>query len=172
MTAAIRLHCALHQKMWDGYSATCRQVCGIGKLLAQKLEASGMGSIKQFMNADPRHIERITGKLYPWCAAFWRHFLSHSGMGVLLCRVQGGHKARRCQKAVARQLRLDHRSLGCVPMHSICCRTTFRSARPLHQLHQQVCRSRRGSKGEGHVAPLIIKAWTILLLVCGWKYSR
>lgn len=63
IAAAIRLHRALVQKMWDTHPITCRQLHGIGKLLGEKLHDAGLGEIVQLAAADPRDVERITNKV-------------------------------------------------------------------------------------------------------------
>lgn len=63
IAASIRLHRALVQKMWDAFPATCRQLPGIGKLLGEKLLEAGFGDIASMVDADPRHIEKVTNKV-------------------------------------------------------------------------------------------------------------
>eukprot|EP00892_Ulva_mutabilis_P002995 jgi/Ulvmu1/12697/UM095_0001.1 len=66
IAASIRLHRALVQRMWDTYPITCRQIPGIGKLLGEKLLAGGLGDIAVLSTANPRDVEKITNKVYPW----------------------------------------------------------------------------------------------------------
>lgn len=42
------------------------QVPGVGNVLVQRLAAAGIRSIQEFMAADPRQLELVTTKLYPW----------------------------------------------------------------------------------------------------------
>lgn len=42
------------------------QVPGVGNVLAQRLATAGIRSIQEFLAADPRQLELVTTKLYPW----------------------------------------------------------------------------------------------------------
>ena len=39
---------------------------GVGNVLVQRLVAAGIRSIQEFLAADPRQLELVTTKLYPW----------------------------------------------------------------------------------------------------------
>jgi hypothetical protein len=41
-------------------------VPGVGNVLVQRLAAAGIRSIAEFVAADPRQLELVTTKLYPW----------------------------------------------------------------------------------------------------------
>jgi ATP-dependent DNA helicase HFM1/MER3 len=43
-----------------------RQLPGIGRLLAQRLKAAGAGTLRQLAVLDPRRIETITQRNYPF----------------------------------------------------------------------------------------------------------
>jgi len=43
-------------------------VPGIGKLLSERLHAAGLGSLRQLAAADPRRIEAVTQRHYPFGA--------------------------------------------------------------------------------------------------------
>ena len=45
-----------------------RQLPGIGRLLAQRLQAAGAGTLRQLAVLDPRRIETITQRNYPFGA--------------------------------------------------------------------------------------------------------
>ena len=44
----------------------CRQLKGVGKKISASLAAEGLGSFDALEMADPRRIERISGKPYPF----------------------------------------------------------------------------------------------------------
>jgi hypothetical protein len=52
--------------MWDAHPEQCRQLAGVGKLIGDKLLAAGLGSLLSLLAADPRMIERVAHKAYPW----------------------------------------------------------------------------------------------------------
>jgi ATP-dependent DNA helicase HFM1/MER3 len=47
----------------------CRQLPNVGRQLAERLATAGMGSLKQLAKADPRRIEAVTQRNYPFGAS-------------------------------------------------------------------------------------------------------
>ena len=52
--------------MWDDTSRVSRQVPGIGSLLAERLAAAGIDQLRKLQEADPRRIETVTQRHYPF----------------------------------------------------------------------------------------------------------
>ena len=52
--------------MWEGTDRQCRQLPGVGKLLSEKLAAAGMQTLEALELADPRRIEMVTQRNYPF----------------------------------------------------------------------------------------------------------
>ena len=48
------------------YAAALGQVPGIGKLLSERLHGAGLGSLRQLAAADPRRIEAVTQRHFPF----------------------------------------------------------------------------------------------------------
>ena len=65
---ALLLHKALRQHMWSGSALYCRQLPGIGKLLAERLAAAQCCSLHALAALDARRIEAITQRNYPFGA--------------------------------------------------------------------------------------------------------
>ncbi len=65
---ACLLQKCLKQRMWDNSSQQCRQLPGIGKLLSERLVAAGLGKLRDLEAADPRLIEYLTQRKYPFGA--------------------------------------------------------------------------------------------------------
>lgn len=63
---ALTLDKAMRQKMWPGSLEECRQLPNIGKQLGSRLAASNMGSLRALFAADPRKIEAVTQRNYPF----------------------------------------------------------------------------------------------------------
>ncbi len=63
---ALLLHKALRQRLWSGSALCCRQLPGIGKLLAERLAAAQCGSLHALAALDARRIEAITQRNYPF----------------------------------------------------------------------------------------------------------
>ncbi|KXZ47537.1 hypothetical protein GPECTOR_34g696 [Gonium pectorale] len=57
---------SLKQRMWDDSPQAARQLPDIGRLLAQRLAVAGLGALRQLAAADPRRIEAVTQKAYPF----------------------------------------------------------------------------------------------------------
>lgn len=52
--------------MWDNSRLLTRQLPGIGNLLADRLAAAGIDHLLKLEGADPRRIETITQRHYPF----------------------------------------------------------------------------------------------------------
>ncbi|XP_047315247.1 DExH-box ATP-dependent RNA helicase DExH17 isoform X2 [Impatiens glandulifera] len=57
---------SLHQKLWDGCPFLLKQLPGIGMVTAKALISMGVNSFKTLTEADPRKIEIVTGRKYPF----------------------------------------------------------------------------------------------------------
>ncbi|KAI3467038.1 hypothetical protein Pfo_023701, partial [Paulownia fortunei] len=56
----------LHQKLWDDSSYLLKQLPGIGMVTAKALHSMGVTSFETLSEADPRKIELVTGRKYPF----------------------------------------------------------------------------------------------------------
>ncbi|KZV32939.1 hypothetical protein F511_01450 [Dorcoceras hygrometricum] len=56
----------LHQKLWDDSQYLLKQLPGIGMVTAKALLSMGIRSFEALSEADPRKIELITGRKYPY----------------------------------------------------------------------------------------------------------
>ena len=63
---ALLLHKAMRARMWDNSRLLTRQLPGIGNLLADRLAAAGIDHLLKLEGADPRRIETITQRHYPF----------------------------------------------------------------------------------------------------------
>lgn len=63
---ALLLHKCLKQRMWDSSGVEVRQLPGIGRLLGDRLAGAGLGKLRQLEAADPRRIEAITQRHFPF----------------------------------------------------------------------------------------------------------
>lgn len=52
--------------MWDDSRHVTRQILGIGNLLAERLAAAGIDHLCKLQDADPRRIETVTQRQYPF----------------------------------------------------------------------------------------------------------
>ncbi|XP_058088895.1 DExH-box ATP-dependent RNA helicase DExH17 [Magnolia sinica] len=57
---------SLHQRLWDDSPYLLKQLPGIGMVTAKALHSAGINSFKTMEEADPRRIEIITGRKYPF----------------------------------------------------------------------------------------------------------
>ncbi|XWS30379.1 hypothetical protein CRYUN_Cryun24cG0112300 [Craigia yunnanensis] len=57
---------SLHQKLWDDSPYLLKQLPGIGMVTAKALHAMGIKSFETLAEADPRRIEIVTGRKYPF----------------------------------------------------------------------------------------------------------
>ncbi|XP_010936598.1 ATP-dependent DNA helicase MER3 homolog [Elaeis guineensis] len=65
-TNSILLAKCFHQKLWDDSPFLLKQLPGIGMITAKALNSAGINSFESMMEADPRKIEIITGRKYPF----------------------------------------------------------------------------------------------------------
>ncbi|KAL0918505.1 hypothetical protein M5K25_010514 [Dendrobium thyrsiflorum] len=56
----------LHQRLWDDSPYLLKQLPGIGMVTAKALHSAGINSFDKMFEADPRKIELITGRKYPF----------------------------------------------------------------------------------------------------------
>ncbi|KAI8019780.1 DExH-box ATP-dependent RNA helicase DExH17 [Camellia lanceoleosa] len=57
---------SFHQKLWDDSPYLLKQLPGIGMVTAKALQSMGVKSFETLCEADPRKIEIITGRKYPF----------------------------------------------------------------------------------------------------------
>ncbi|XP_027153798.1 DExH-box ATP-dependent RNA helicase DExH17 [Coffea eugenioides] len=57
---------SLHQKLWDDSPYLLKQLPGIGLVTAKALHSMGVNSFETFSGADPRKIEIVTGRKFPF----------------------------------------------------------------------------------------------------------
>ena len=58
----------LKQGLWEDTQLQCKQLSGIGPLLSSRLRAAGLSSLAQLQIADPRRIENVCQKHFPFGA--------------------------------------------------------------------------------------------------------
>ncbi|KAG1342872.1 hypothetical protein COCNU_05G011010 [Cocos nucifera] len=63
---SILLAKCFHQKLWDDSPFLLKQLPGIGMVTAKALNSAGINSFESMIEADPRKIEIITGRKYPF----------------------------------------------------------------------------------------------------------
>ncbi|XP_050223157.1 DExH-box ATP-dependent RNA helicase DExH17 isoform X2 [Mercurialis annua] len=63
---SILLAKSLYQKLWDDSPYLLKQLPGIGMVTAKALHSMGIKSFDQLADADPRRIEIVTGRKYPF----------------------------------------------------------------------------------------------------------
>eukprot|EP01018_Ginkgo_biloba_P008826 Gb_17002 [translate_table: standard] len=56
----------LHQRLWDDSPYQLKQLVGVGMVTAKALHLSGINSFEHLEKADPRRLEIITGRKYPF----------------------------------------------------------------------------------------------------------
>ncbi|KAF5195515.1 Atp-dependent dna helicase mer3-like protein [Thalictrum thalictroides] len=56
----------LHQRLWDESPYLLKQLTGIGMVTAKALNSAGINSFETLAEADPRRIEILTGRKYPF----------------------------------------------------------------------------------------------------------
>ena len=81
---ALLLQKCLRQRMWDNSSMECMQLQGVGKQTSKLLATASMGRLRQLAAADPRKIEAVTQRHYPFGMS--RQSTASSWKMVLLCR--------------------------------------------------------------------------------------
>ena len=104
---ALLLHKCLKQRMWDSTGVEVRQLPGIGRLLGDRLAGAGLGKLRQLAAADPRRIEAITQRNFPFgvlplserlsqlTSVFLLFFLPIYGVSTLLVlRVAAGNQVK------------------------------------------------------------------------------
>ena len=57
---------SIKARLWEDSSVQCKQLSNIGKLLGDRLAKGGIGKLRQLAKADPRQIESLTMKNYPF----------------------------------------------------------------------------------------------------------
>ena len=75
---ALLLHKCLQQRLWDTTALEVRQLPRIGKLLGERLAAAGLGKLRALAAADPRRIEAVTQRHYPFGAPVAHSCLSEA----------------------------------------------------------------------------------------------
>ncbi|KAL9148882.1 hypothetical protein ABFS82_12G072800 [Erythranthe guttata] len=65
LNATLLANC-LHQKLWDNSPYLLKQLPGIGMVTAKALHSMGVTSFETLSEADPRKIELVTGRKYPF----------------------------------------------------------------------------------------------------------
>lgn len=63
---ALRLSKSLRQRVWADSSQLCRQLPNVGRLISSRLAAVGLGTFSALQAADPRRVEAITQRHYPF----------------------------------------------------------------------------------------------------------
>ncbi|KAG6528855.1 hypothetical protein ZIOFF_011047 [Zingiber officinale] len=64
--SSILLAKCLHHKLWENSPYLLKQLPGIGMVTAKALQSAGVNSFESLAAADPRKIEIVTGRKYPF----------------------------------------------------------------------------------------------------------
>ena len=67
---SLLLHKGLRNRMWDDSRHVTRQIPGIGSLLTDRLAAAGIDQLRKLQDTDPRRIETVTQRHYPFGECF------------------------------------------------------------------------------------------------------
>ena len=57
---------AAQLRVWDASGGVCRQFDGVGRVLGAQLAAAGVSTLEDLDGADPRRLEAVTGRNYPF----------------------------------------------------------------------------------------------------------
>ena len=63
---ALLLQKSLKQRLWTGSRLEARQISGIGPVIAERLAGCGINTLRQVVETDPRRLETLAQKAYPW----------------------------------------------------------------------------------------------------------
>ena len=63
---AMLLQKCLCQRMWEDSQQQSRQLRNVGRQMSERLAAKGIATLRQLAAADPRRIETITQRNYPF----------------------------------------------------------------------------------------------------------
>ena len=64
--SALLLQKSLRQRLWTQSELQTRQVLGVGPQAARRLAAAGVQSLRQLAQVDPRRLESICQRNYPF----------------------------------------------------------------------------------------------------------
>ncbi|KAL3683461.1 hypothetical protein R1sor_001483 [Riccia sorocarpa] len=64
--SALLLTKCLRQRLWDDSAYQLKQLPGIGMVTAKAFLTAGISNFEKLESADPRHLEQITGRKYPF----------------------------------------------------------------------------------------------------------
>lgn len=67
------LHKSLYRRMWTASPRLTQQVSKIGRAQADRLAAAGVKDLVVLHDADPRRIEALTHRNYPFGALSWSY---------------------------------------------------------------------------------------------------
>lgn len=57
---------SLKQRLWTGSRLEARQISGVGPVIAERLAGCGIHTLRQAAEIDPRRLETLAQKAYPW----------------------------------------------------------------------------------------------------------
>ncbi|MCO5575659.1 hypothetical protein L7F22_029463 [Adiantum nelumboides] len=63
---ALTLAKCLHQRLWEDSPYQLKQLAGVGMVTAKALLHAGINSFASLLSADPRRLESLTGRKYPF----------------------------------------------------------------------------------------------------------
>ncbi|EFJ14665.1 hypothetical protein SELMODRAFT_119598 [Selaginella moellendorffii] len=63
---ALKLAKCIHERLWEDSSYQLKQLAGVGMVTAKAFLQSGIDSFDKLAKADPRKLEAITGRKYPF----------------------------------------------------------------------------------------------------------
>lgn len=67
---ALLLQKSLRQRMWTDSQLETRQLPGIGPQIAQRLAAAGVHKLRQLSEVEPRRLEALAQRHYPFGALY------------------------------------------------------------------------------------------------------
>ncbi|CAA2997099.1 D -box ATP-dependent RNA helicase D 17 isoform X1 [Olea europaea subsp. europaea] len=106
LSSSILAKC-LHQKLWDDSPYLLKQLPGIGMVTAKALQSMGVKSFDTLFEADPRKIELLTGRKYPFGNHIKESLLSLPPKVEMKVEETGGHQRQGKSKLVITLTRLS-----------------------------------------------------------------
>jgi hypothetical protein len=85
---ALLLAKSLRQRLWTDSQLETRQLAGIGPLIAQRLAAAGVHKLRQLAEVEPRRLEALAQRHYPF--GEWQ---LAAGLSLHLPRITHPHRS-------------------------------------------------------------------------------
>ena len=75
---SLMLHKSLQRRMWHDSARQSQQISKVGRQVADRLNTGGLQSLTALHAADPRRIEAVSQRNYPFGNCTCRHYMSAS----------------------------------------------------------------------------------------------